>query len=132
MTQALVTGANGHIGSNLVRELLDHGYAVVAFVRDGADLRGLDGLDVTLVRGDILDEEACEPAAVECDYVFHLAAPYLTWARDPSTIIDPAVRGTENVLRAAKKRGVKRVVVTGSCNAVGFTGDKPLDETTSQ
>lgn len=129
MPRALVTGANGHIGSNLVRELLEHGYVVVAFVREGADLRGLDGLDVTLARGDVLDAKTVEPAAVGCDYVFHTAAPYVTWARDPSTIIEPAVRGTENVLRAAKKGAVKRVVVTGSCNAVGFTRDKPLDET---
>jgi dihydroflavonol-4-reductase len=129
MRKALVTGANGHIGSNVVRELLENDYEVIAFVREGGDLRGLDGLKIKIVRGDVLDAAAVENAMTGCDYVFHLAAPYLTWAKDPSTIVDPAVRGTENVIRAAAKRGVKRVVVTGSCNAVGFTRGEPLDET---
>ena len=129
MNQVLVTGANGHIGSNLVRELKDHGYDVVALVREGADLRGLEGIDVRIERGDILDEAAVGRAMKGCKYVFHLAAPYVVWARDDRTIVDPAIRGTENVLRAAKEAGVQRVVVTGSCNAVGFTRDEPLDET---
>jgi dihydroflavonol-4-reductase len=64
-----------------------------------------------------------------CDYVFHVATPYVLWAAQPEAIIEPAVRGTENVLRAAKAAGVERVVVTGSCNAVGFTRDRPFDET---
>jgi dihydroflavonol-4-reductase len=124
--KALVTGANGHIGSNLVRELLANHYDVVAFVREGADMRGLEGLDVKLARGDVLDEKSVERAAEGCETVFHAAAPYATWAKDPSTIIEPAVRGTENVLRAAKH--AKRFVVTGSSNAVGFTRGEPLDE----
>jgi dihydroflavonol-4-reductase len=129
MNQALVTGANGHIGANLVRELVANGYRVVAFVRSGADLRGLEGLDVELVRGDILDSEAVARAATGCRTVFHLATPYVLWARDERDIVDPAVVGTENVLRAAKSRSVERVVLTGSCNAVGFTRGEPLDET---
>jgi len=129
MTRALVTGANGHIGSNLVRELIEHRYEVVAFVRDGADLRGLDKLPVTLVRGDVLDAAAVRRAAEGCTYIFHLAAPYVLWAPDDAAIVDPAVRGTENVLRAAKDAGVERVVLTGSCNAVGFSRGEPLDET---
>ena len=130
MKKALVTGANGHIGSNLVRDLLDHGYAVVAGVRENADQRGLAGLDVERARGDVLDAEAMGKAVAGCDLVFHLAAPYAVWARDPRTLIEPAVTGTENVLRAAKEAGVRRVVVTSSCNAVGFTCGAPLDETT--
>lgn len=128
MNKVLVTGANGHIGSNLVRELLAHDYSVVALVRDGADLRGLEGLDVAIVHGDVCDEATVARATEGCTYVFHLAAPYQTWAKDDRTIVDPALRGTECVLRAAKASGVKRVVVTGSCNAVGFTRDEPLDE----
>ena len=131
MRRALVTGANGHIGSNLVRELLASGenaFEVVAFVREGADLRSLEGLSVTLAKGDVLDSASVERAARGCDYIFHLGAPYAVWAKDPSTIVEPAVRGTENVLRAAHQHKVKRVVVTGSCNAVGFTRGEPLDE----
>ncbi|MFO0674403.1 MAG: NAD-dependent epimerase/dehydratase family protein [Polyangiaceae bacterium] len=130
MKRALVTGANGHIGSNVVRDLLDHEYEVVAMVRPNADRRGLEGLRVVERKGDVLDAASVRAAVEGCSHVFHLAAPYITWARDPDSIIAPAVLGTENVLRAAKSAGVERVVVTGSCNAVGFTKGEPLDETT--
>jgi len=129
MNQALVTGANGHIGANVVRELLANGYSVVALVREGSDLRGLEDLDVRIERGDVRDANAVARAIDGATYVFHLAAPYQTWAKDASSIVDPAVQGTEVVLRAAKKAGVKRVVVTSSCNVVGFTRGEPLDET---
>lgn len=127
MRRALVTGANGHIGSNLVRELVMSGFEVVALVRERADLRGLEGVGVEIARGDVLDAASIERAVEGCELVFHLAAPYSVWAKDPRSIIEPAVRGTENVLRAS--RDAKRIVVTGSCNAVGFTRGEPLDET---
>jgi dihydroflavonol-4-reductase len=132
MAKALVTGANGHLGCNLVRDLLEHGYDVVPFVREGANVTGLEGLGLTLTRGDVLDAPSVERAMDGCELVFHAAAPYEVWAKDPQHIIEPAVRGSENVLRAAKTRGVRRLVVTSSCNTVGFTTDpqKPLDETT--
>jgi len=127
MKTAFVTGANGHIGANLVRELLNRDYRVTALVRDRSDLRGLEGLEVELVRGDVLDEASLEPARA-CETLFHLGAPYSMWAKDPGAIIEPAVRGTENVLRAAPPGA--RVVVTSSCNVVGFTRGEPLDEST--
>lgn len=131
MTRALVTGANGHIGCNLVRDLAEHGYDVVAFVRPNADTRGLDPLGLSLARGDVLDAASVHTAMKGCEVVFHAGAPYALWAKDERTIVEPAVRGTENVLRAAAEHGVRRVVVTSSCNAVGFTPDAahPLDET---
>jgi dihydroflavonol-4-reductase len=129
MEKALVTGANGHIGSNLVRELGEAGYEVVALVREGADTRGLQGVDVSVVRGDVRDGPAVEKAVHGARFVFHLAAPYVLWAPNAETIVATAVQGTENVLRAARGGSVERVVVTGSCNAVGFTRGKLLDET---
>ena len=130
MQHALVTGASGHIGANLVRDLLAHGYRVTALARPTSDTRGLDGLDLTLARGDVLDAASVAAALEGCSVVFHLAAPYVVWSRDPVTdIVTPAVQGTEHVLRAAKAAGVRRVVVTSSCNAVGFTRGAPLDET---
>lgn len=130
MKRALVTGANGHIGANLVRDLLEHGWEVTAFVRPTSDLRGLEGVATRRVEGDVLDAASVEAGMTGCTHVFHAGAPYQVWARDPETIVRPAVVGTENVLRAAKKLGVERVVVTSSCNAVGFTRDAPLDERT--
>lgn len=130
MTRALVTGANGHIGANLVRELALAGHEVVAFVREGSDTTGLSGVSHTLVRGDVRDAAAVERGMDGCELVFHLGTPYAVWAKDPATIVEPALRGVENVLRAAKTRGVRRVVVTSSSNAVGFSTDpsKPRDE----
>jgi dihydroflavonol-4-reductase len=123
-TLALITGANGHIGSNLVRELLDHDYDVRAMVRTTSDTRGIDDLDIELRHGDIVDSTAVHEAVDGVDVVFHLAAPYRTWARDVQEIIRPAVEGTRNVLEAASDSGVDLVVATSSCNAVGFADDE--------
>lgn len=131
MTRVLVTGANGHIGCNLVRDLLAHDYEVVAMVRETSDTTGLGPLPITTTKGDVRDAAAVGRAMDGCELVFHLGSPYAVWAKDPREIVEPAVRGVENVLRAAKERGVRRVVVTSSSNAVGFSRDpqKPLDET---
>jgi dihydroflavonol-4-reductase len=134
MGKAFVTGANGHLGASLVRDLIEHGHEVVAFVRPGADLRGLAGLDpagCVVEKGEVVDEASVARAMKGCELVFHAAAPYVVWAKDPQAIIGPTLRGTEAVLAAASKHGVRRVVVTSSCNAVGFTSDpsRPLDET---
>jgi len=130
MTRALVTGASGHIGANLVRELLDRGYQVDALVRITSNLAGLDGLDVRLHHGDILDPLSLDKAMEGVEVLFHAAAVYVNWAADEADILDPAIVGTENVLRAAARHGVRRVVVTSSCNAVGFSdsAESPLDE----
>jgi len=128
--RVLVTGANGHIGANLVRDLLAQSHEVVAFVREGSDTRGIDGLSLEIARGDVRDAAAIAKAIDGCELVFHLAAPYVLWAKDPEQIVAPAVEGTENVLRAARTHRVRRVIMTSSSNAVGFTTDpsKPLDE----
>jgi len=130
MARVLVTGANGHLGCNLVRDLLGSGQQVVALLRPGADASGLAGLELQRISGDVLDAPSVRGALEGCELVFHLAAPYRTWARDPNEVVRPAVEGTENVLRAAKAAGVRRVVATSSCNAVGFTRDpqQPRDE----
>lgn len=132
MPTALVTGANGHLGANLVRELIAGGWKVVAFVRVSSDLTALEGLDLTLRYGDILDRDSLDRAMEGIDVLFHAAAVYRNWTADPKAMLRPAIEGTENVLRAAALAGVDRVIATSSCNAVGFTDDpsKPLDETT--
>lgn len=130
MTLALVTGATGHIGSNLVRELLARGYSVRALVRVRSDLSGIDGLDVRKVHGDVLDPASLDAAMLDVDVVFHCAAVYVNWAPNDDEILRPAIEGTDNVLRAAARHGVRRVVMTSSCNAVGFStaADQPRDE----
>lgn len=117
----LVTGANGHIGSHTIRYLLDAGHQVVAFVRESADLRSIEGLDVTIAKGDVSDQSSIEAAIEGCQAVVHLAAVYKTWAKEPAEIIEPALKGAENIFNAAKKAGVKRVVYTSSMASVGVS-----------
>lgn len=123
MKRTLVTGANGHLGANLVRELLQDGQRVRGFVRPGADLSGIDGLDVELVRGDVLDAASLRAAADGCEVVHHTATPYVTNVRDPDEVIRPAVEGARNLVGAARDAKVSRVVFTSSSNVVGFTTD---------
>lgn len=119
MTRILVTGANGHIGANVVRACLKAGYEVVGFVRRGSDQRGLSGLPIDLTWGDIRDRAAVDRAIRGCDAVMHLAAVFNTQSRDPEVVVRPALEGAENVLRASAEYGVSRVVYTSSVVAIG-------------
>jgi len=122
--RALLTGASGHLGANLVRQLLQQGWDVVPFVRVTSSLAGLEGLDVRVRFGDIRDRASLDAAIVGCDVVFHTAAVYRNWAEDADAeILEPALAGTRNVIEAAAAAGVRRVVHTSSCNTVGFSPD---------
>lgn len=126
--KVLLTGANGHLGSNTARALIERGHAVVAFVRPTADLRGLTSLQLTYAQGVVTDAKALTTAAEGCDAIIHCAAVYNLWAKDPATIEQPALVGTQNIINAAKTAGVKRLVYTSSSWAIGLTDDpaKPL------
>ncbi|MDX1451774.1 MAG: NAD-dependent epimerase/dehydratase family protein [Oleiphilaceae bacterium] len=119
--KVLVTGANGHIGANVVRELLAQQHSVRAFVRPNADLRGLEGLDIEMVNGDVMHAEDLKNAAPGCDAIIHLAAVYKTIADTPEEIVEPAVVGSRNVFDAAKAAGIKRIVYTSSIASIGFS-----------
>jgi dihydroflavonol-4-reductase len=121
MTRILVTGANGHIGANVVRSLLKHGYEVVPFVRTTSDLRGLASLNLKYAYGDVMDESSLPIAAEGCDAIIHTAAVYRYWAKDPDEIMKPALVGTRNIFNAAKKAGIKRIIYTSSVWAVGLS-----------
>src|SRR4051794_6850549 len=126
----LVTGASGFIGSAVVRRLLSRKQKVRCYVEPGAKLDNLQGLDVEIVTGDVNDREAIARALDGCDTLFHLAAIYAIWLRDPSLMYRVNVEGSKTVLWAAYKAKLKRVVYTSSIAAVG-RGDKgaPVDET---
>jgi dihydroflavonol-4-reductase len=127
MSRVLITGANGHVGANVVRACLAAGHDVVGFVRHGSDQRGIEGLPIALSYGDIRDPKAVEAAVRGCDSVMHLAAVFNTQSKDPDIVVRPAVEGAENVLRAGAACGVSRVVYTSSVAAIGFeeSPDKP-------
>ena len=118
--KVLVTGASGFIGGNLVRELVNQGYTVKALVRRHSIARALDDLNVEVVEGDLLEKESLEKALDGCDALFHVAAMYTFWAWDPSLIYETNVQGTENILLAAKEKGIKKIVYTSSESTVGI------------
>jgi dihydroflavonol-4-reductase len=127
----LVTGANGFLGATLVRKLLERGERVKAFVRPETDLTALQGLPqdrLLLSVGNIMAEGSIYRALTNVSRIYHTAANFKLWAKDPKSIIDPSVVGTRNVLKAARARGVEKLVVTSSCAVLGTTQDEPMDE----
>src|SRR5271165_6937892 len=119
--KALVTGATGHLGANLVRRLLADRHEVRALIREqGArDEEALAGLPVERVYGDLRDLDAMRAAASGVECVFHTAAKVSTLPGEEREIYDTNVVGTRNVLKAAREAGARRVVVSGSLSAVG-------------
>lgn len=129
----LVTGASGFLGSRLVKQLVARGERVKGLVRPGAKLdmlRGLPEDSFQLAYGDVLIDHSIYRALAGCDRLFHIAGNFSLWAPNPEAIMAPAVRGTENVLGAAKRRSIARIVVTSSIGVLG-TSDGPnvIDET---
>jgi dihydroflavonol-4-reductase len=129
MARVLVTGANGQMGSNLVRQLRADNHDVVGMVREGADLSGIASLDLELRKGDILDAEAVMLATEGVDVIAHLAAVYDMRARDFDAVMKPAVEGVRNVLAAAEKHDVERVIHISSTAAVGLTANPDVPRT---
>ena len=126
--KALVTGATGHLGANLVRRLLADGEAVRALVRPGDASTALDGLDVERVFGDLRDSNAVTNAVRGCARIYHTGAIVSTVEGNDEhkrAIFETNVLGTQHVLDAALANGVGRVVVTGSFSAVGYDPDDP-------
>lgn len=119
----LVTGANGHLGNNLVRELLEQGETVRAGVRNTKNSAIFEGLDCKIVEADMLDQASMDKALIGVDVLYHVAAVFKHWAKDPETeIVQANIKGTEIVLEAAAKANVKKVVYVSSVAAVGHDG----------
>jgi dihydroflavonol-4-reductase len=124
MKKVLVTGAAGFIGSHVVRELLDENVEVRCLIRPGEDTANLAGLDLEQIEGDVLDSEAVRSSVRGVDTVFHLAAIYSIWMDDWSRIYEVNIQGSRNILRAALKAAVGRVVYTSSIAAIGIAPGK--------
>lgn len=123
MARVLVTGANGHLGSNTVRALLNHEHEVVAFVRPTSDLRGLAGLPISHKIGDVADADSVQAAAEGCEVIIHMAGIFRFWVSNPQEIIQTAIDGVRNIFLAADKAGVRRIIYTSSTYAIGFSND---------
>ena len=127
--KAFVTGATGFLGSHVARALADHGAELRLLVRPTSNLKNLEGLNAETATGDLRDPVSLEKAMSGCDTVFHVAADYRLWVRDPDEMYRSNVEGTRSLLGAARKNGVQRVVYTSSVATMGFTSDgRPADE----
>jgi dihydroflavonol-4-reductase len=116
MKPALVTGASGFLGWHVARVLIERGHRVRALVRPGSRV---DGLDVEAVTGDLRDADSLERAVAGCGLLFHVAADYRLWAKDPGELYRSNVDGTRNLLTAAQNAGVERVVYTSTVGCIG-------------
>lgn len=122
--KALVTGAAGFIGSNVVRALVEDGHDVRALHLPHENVRNLRGLDVERMAGDVTDSDQMRSAVRGCEVVFHLAAIYALWTKDADRMHRVNVDGTRNVLAAARAEGVRRVVHTSSIARFGGQGPR--------
>jgi len=127
--KALVTGATGFVGAAVARALLGAQWQVRVLARRGSDRRNLKSLAVEVSEGDLADSSSLERAAQGCDGLFHVAADYRLGARDPTELYRANVEGTRNVLSAAHRSGVQRIVYTSSVATIGIPADgTPGDE----
>jgi len=121
--KVVVTGANGHVGNNIVRSLLERGYEVRATVtnaKDPSKTKELKELGVEIFQANLLDKNSLVQAFTGCDGLFQVAAGYKLFSKDPELEVrKPALDGTENALEAAKEAGIKKIVYTSSVATVG-------------
>jgi len=131
MSPVLVTGGNGYLGTQLVAALLRDGREVRATVRSTAREAGLreavrrggaDDADLEVVTADLMADDGWKAAAAGCAEVHHVATPFPpVQPEDPDELIVPAREGTLRVLRAARDAGARRVVLTSSFAAIGYS-----------
>ena len=131
----LVTGGTGFVGSHCILQLLQQGYTVKTTIRSMAKKDKVVGMIKTsgvavdrlsFVEADLTDDKNWDYAVRGCDYVLHVASPiFLRLPETEDEMIKPAVEGTKRVLKAARAAGVKRVVMTSSFAAVGYSHKDP-------
>ncbi len=120
MKRILVTGADGLLGSNLVRELLNRGYIVRAFIQPGRTVNTLDGLAIEKFEGDLLSKNSVATALMDCHYMIHAAASTSIWPPRSEVVRKINIEGTQNIAECALEAGIERMVYVGTANSYGF------------
>ena len=126
----LVTGATGFVGAAVARVLIADGFQVRVLARPNSRRDNLEGLSVEIAEGDMTDAASLQRAMAGARYLFHVAADYRLWAKDPEDIVRNNLTGTRAVMTAALEAGIERLVYTSSVATLGFrANDVPGDET---
>ena len=128
---AFVTGATGFVGSHVARALAEQGADLRLLIRSSSDLRNIEDLKAERVTGDLRDPASLKKAVSGCEAVFHVAADYRLWVRDPDEMYQSNVGGTRAILQAARESKVRRVVYTSSVATMGFTSNGHLADEAS-
>lgn len=127
MKPTLITGATGFIGWHVARHLVERGGDVRVLVRDPARLRDLEGVEIW--RGDLKDPDSLLRAVEGCGVVYHVAADYRLWSKQPEELYRSNVEGTRNLLEASRKAGIERFVYTSTVGCIGIPEGGLGDET---
>ncbi|HSU33776.1 MAG TPA: hopanoid-associated sugar epimerase [Bryobacteraceae bacterium] len=127
MLSTLVTGASGFLGWHIASLLVARGHKVRALCRPASQIRDLDA---ERIEGDLRDVAAVTRAVQGCQLVFHAAADYRLWARNPNELYQSNVNGTQNLLQAAEQAGVERIVYTSTVGCIGIPNNGIGDEAT--
>ena len=128
----LVTGATGFLGSHVARQLVAAGHSVRVLVRSSSNLQALDGLNAERVVGDLQDTMSLDRAMKGVRRVFHVAADYRLWTKEPNEIYETNVNGTRRLLEIAGQAGVERFVYTSTVATIAVSDDPsalPNEET---
>lgn len=129
--KTLVTGGTGFVGSHLVRVLLERGEEIRCLVRSTSRLDNLNDLPVEFVTGDLGDFESLRNAVKGARIVYHCAADYRLWCKDPAQMYRSNVEGSNNLMQASFDAGVQRVVYTSTVGCLGLNDDgTPANEET--
>ena len=120
METALITGSTGFVGANLARFLITKGLKIRALIRENSNPDNIKYLELERIVGDLQDPSSVRKAVDKVDYVFHVAADYRLWAKNPQEIYDNNITGTENLMEACRVEGVKRVIYTSSVATIGL------------
>jgi len=129
--KSLVTGATGFVGAAVARAVAAAGTEVRVLVRPGTPTGNLEGLEVEVAHGDLTDRESLRRALTGCRHLYHVAAYYALWAKDPSIFYKVNVEGTRTLFELARDLGTERIVYTSTIGAVGLpaTGGMGTEDT---
>jgi dihydroflavonol-4-reductase len=128
---ALVTGASGFVGSAVARQLIERGWRVRVLLRPTSDRRNVADLPVEIAEGSLEDAPSLRAALAGSTHLFHVAADYRLWVRDPQAMFRANVEGTRLLMESALDAGLRRVVYTSSVATLGVGSDGTISDETA-